>query len=81
MVINPTHMIFKQAIMKGFWGSKLSQEMSVENKQRLVNELIDRAVDGQLKLPVEAVFDLADIVKAVDGKLQSGKKGKVLLKP
>ena len=67
--------------MKGFWGSKLSQEMSVENKQRLVNELIDRAVDGQLKLPVEAVFDLADIVKAVDGKLQSGKKGKVLLKP
>ena len=81
MVINPTHMIFKQAIMKGFWGSKLSQEMSVENKQRLVDKLIDRAVDGQLKLPVEAVFDLADIVKAVDGKLQSGKKGKVLLKP
>ena len=81
MVINPTHMIFKQAVMKGFWGSKLSQEMSVENKQRLVNELIDRAIDGQLKLPVEAVFDLADIVKAVDGKLQSGKKGKVLLKP
>ena len=81
MVINPTHMIFKQAVMKGFWGSKLSQEMSVENKQRLVDELIDRAVAGKLKLPVEATFDLADITKAVDGKLQSGKKGKVLLKP
>ena len=81
MAINPTDMIFKQAVMKGFWGSKLSQEMSVENKQRLVNELIERAVDGKLKLPVEATFDLADIIKAVDGKLQSGKKGKVLLKP
>lgn len=81
MAINPTDMIFKQAVMKGFWGSKLSQEMSVENKQRLVNELIERAVDGKLKLPVEATFDLADITKAVDGKLQSGKKGKVLLKP
>lgn len=81
MAINPTDMIFKQAIMKGFWGSKLSQEMGVKHKQRLVNELIERAVDGQLKLPVEAVFDLADITKAVDGKLQSGKKGKVLLKP
>ena len=81
MAINPTDMIFKQAIMKGFWGSKLSQEMSVEHKQRLVNELIERAVDGKLKLPVEATFDLADITKAVDGKLQSGKKGKVLLKP
>ncbi|MGM8871143.1 zinc-binding dehydrogenase [Psychrobacter sp. 2Y5] len=81
MVLNPTHVIFKQAILKGFWGSKLSQEMSVENKQRLVDELVERAVDGKLQLPVEAIFDLADITKAVDGKLQSGKNGKVLLKP
>ncbi|OXL20244.1 zinc-binding dehydrogenase [Psychrobacter sp. DAB_AL32B] len=80
MMLNPTDMIFKQAVLKGFWGSKLSQEMSVDNKKRLVKELIDRAVDGKLKLPVEAVFDLADILKAVDGKLQSEKKGKVLLR-
>lgn len=81
MVLNPTDMIFKQATLKGFWGSKLSQEMSPSNKKRLVNELIERAVDGQLKLPTEAIFDLADILKAVDGKLQKEKKGKVLLKP
>ena len=81
MVLNSTHMIFKQATIKGFWGSKLSQEMSVETKQRLVDELIERAVNGQLKLPTEATFDLADIVQAVDGKLQAGKNGKVLLKP
>ena len=81
MMLNPTDMIFKQAVLKGFWGSKLSQEMSVENKQRLVDELIDRAVEGKLKLPVEAVFDLADILKAVDGKMQAEKTGKVLLKP
>jgi NADPH:quinone reductase-like Zn-dependent oxidoreductase len=81
MQLNPTDMIFKQAVLKGFWGSKISQEMPVANKQRLVNELIDRAVAGKLKLPVEAVFDLADVVKAVDGKVQSGKQGKVLLKP
>ncbi len=81
MVLNPTDMIFKQATLKGFWGSKLSQEMSVENKQRLVDELIDRAVAGKLTLPVEATFDLADILKAVDGKLQKEKSGKVLLKP
>ncbi len=81
MMLNPTDVIFKQATLKGFWGSKLSQEMSVENKQRLVDELIERAIDGKLQLPVEATFDLADISKAVDGKLQAGKKGKVLLKP
>ncbi|MBE0441003.1 MAG: zinc-binding dehydrogenase [Psychrobacter sp.] len=81
MVLDPTHIIFKQATLKGFWGSKISQEMSVENKQRLIDELVERGTSGNLKLPVEAVFDLADITKAVDGKLQSGKKGKVLLKP
>lgn len=81
MILNPTDLIFKQAVVKGFWGSKISQEMSVENKQRLINELIERAIVGQLKLPVEAIFDLADVVKAVDGEVQAGKKGKVLLKP
>ena len=81
MMLNPTDVIFKQATLKGFWGSKLSQEMSVENKQRLVDELIERAIDGKLQLPVEATFDLADISKAVDGKLQSSKHGKVLLRP
>ena len=80
MILNPTDLIFKQAVVKGFWGSKISQEMSVENKQRLINELIDRAIVGQLKLPVEAIFDLADVVKAVDGEVQAGKKGKVLLR-
>ena len=80
MVLDPTHIIFKQAIIKGFWGSKISQEMSVENKQLLIDELIERANNGNLKLPVEAIFDLADIVKAVDGKLQASKNGKVLLK-
>lgn len=80
MTLNPTDLIFKQAVVKGFWGSKISQEMSVENKQRLINELIERAIVGQLKLPVEAIFDLADVVKAVDGEVQAGKKGKVLLR-
>ena len=80
MALNPTHMIFKQATIKGFWGSKLSQEMIVETKQRLIDELIDRAVSCQLKLPTEATFDLADVLDAVDGKLQKEKSGKVLLK-
>ena len=80
MVLDPTHIIFKQATLKGFWGSKISQEMSVENKQRLIDELVERGTSGNLKLPVEAVFDLADIIKAVDGKLQASKNGKVLLK-
>jgi len=81
MILDPTNLIFKQAIIKGFWGSKISQEMSVENKQRLVDELIERATSGKLQLPTEATYELTDITKAVSGDVQSGKKGKVLLKP
>lgn len=76
MMLNPTDMIFKQAVLKGFWGSKLSQEMSVENKQRLIDELIARATSGKLKLPTEATYELTDITKAVSGDVQSGKKVK-----
>ena len=70
-----------RSVLKGFWGSKLSQGLSIENKQRSVDELIDRAVSSQLKLPPEATSDSADITEAVSGKLQAGKKGQVLLKP
>lgn len=80
MTLDPSHLIFKQATVKGFWGSKTSQEMSIENKQRLVDELIERSTSGELTLPVEGIYELSDIAKAVSGEVQSGKKGKVLLK-
>ena len=81
MVLNPSDLIFKQATVKGFWGSKTSTEMSVENKQRLIKELMTRAKDGTLKLPIQAVYDLDDIKTAVSDDVQSQKEGKVLLKP
>ncbi len=81
MSLDAGSLIFKQAIIKGFWGSKTSQEMDVENKQRLIDELLERATNGDLKLPIEAIYSLDDITTAVSGQVQSGKKGKVLLKP
>ncbi|MDN5782961.1 MAG: DUF3052 family protein, partial [Luteimonas sp.] len=73
-------MIFKHATVKGFWGSKVSREMSVDDKRRLVGELIQRAASGELQLPVEAVFDLADAAQAAAASLQPGRNGKVLLR-
>lgn len=73
-------LIYRQATVKGFWGSKTSREMSRENKLRLVEELLALAGSGQLKLPVEAVFDLADIAQAAKAALASGRQGKVLLR-
>ncbi|MCC5902045.1 MAG: zinc-binding dehydrogenase [Halomonas sp.] len=81
MNIGTGDLIFKQATVKGFWGSKVSQEMSLADKQRLVGELFQRAASGELQLPVEAIYNLADAAEAARATLQPGRKGKVLLKP
>src|SRR3546814_12107290 len=71
-------MIFKQATVKGCWGSKASRDMSVDDKRRLVGELIQRASNGELRRPVETVYDLADIAQAAAASLQPGRSGKLL---
>ena len=81
LMINPSNLIFNLSKVKGFWASDLMQEMSADDMQRLTKELIDRAANGILKLPTGGVYDLADIRKAVSADVQSGKKGKILIKP
>jgi len=54
--------------------------MSTEDMRRLVGELLQRTLSGELVLPVEAIYDLADADQAAAASLQPGRKGKVLLK-
>ena len=56
-------LIYKEATVKGFWGSKVSRAMAVEDKRRLVGELLKRAASGELTLPVEQIFALDDIAR------------------
>ncbi|UHS61262.1 zinc-binding dehydrogenase [Agrobacterium vaccinii] len=81
MQISSGPVIFKQLTIKGFWGSKVIGSMPTDVRHRLFGELIRLVEDGTIKLPVEGVYDLADIADAVKASLASGKAGKVLLKP
>lgn len=81
MQIDSGSLIFKQATVKGFWGSKVSLAMSADDKRRLVGELLQRTLAGELLLPVEAVYDLADAAQAAAASLQPARKGEVLLRP
>ncbi|MGE4367336.1 zinc-binding dehydrogenase [Thermomonas sp.] len=81
MQLSPADLIFKQATVKGFWGSKASQVLSAGDRRRLVGELLQRALAGELRLPVDAVHDLADIAQAAAASLRPGRPGKVLLRP
>jgi NADPH:quinone reductase-like Zn-dependent oxidoreductase len=72
--------IFKQATVKGFWGSVVSREMPAELRGELFRELIGRVIDGSLTLPVAATFDLSEIGAAVTASGEPGRVGKVLLR-
>ncbi|MCM3779218.1 zinc-binding dehydrogenase [Microbacterium hydrocarbonoxydans] len=80
MEIASSDVIFKQATVKGFWGSKVIQTMDAETRTALFGELIRRVTDGTLTLPVAGVFDAADIAEAVRASGSAGRVGKVLLR-
>ncbi|HWU47422.1 MAG TPA: zinc-binding dehydrogenase [Humibacter sp.] len=78
--IASSDVIFKQATVKGFWGSVVSREMPADVKAKLFGELIGRVIDGSLTLPVSAVYELSEIEAAVAASGGSGRVGKVLLR-
>jgi len=76
-----TDLIFKQITVKGFWGSKVGAAMAAQTRRQLIGELLRAAANGELRLPVEAVYSLDDVAQAADASAQPGRKGKVLLRP
>lgn len=80
MAIPPGDVIFRQIAVKGFWGSKVSREMAAHDKKWLVGELIQRAADGQLVLPVDSIHGLEAAAQAAAASERPGRNGKVLLR-
>ncbi|WP_167133324.1 zinc-binding dehydrogenase [Paramicrobacterium chengjingii] len=74
-------LIFKQATVKGFWGSTVSREMDAATKGELFSELTERVSSGEVTLPVSATYGFDDVRDAVQASLTPGRIGKVLLKP
>lgn len=81
MQLSSGDLIFKQAVVKGFWASKIRSVIPAETRQRLFSELLQLVASGALKLPVEAVFGLDQISDAVRASQTPGRGGKVLLRP
>lgn len=73
-------LIFKQATVKGFWGSKVSQTMDAAQRGALFGELVQRVVAGEVTLPVERVFAFEDARAAAAASDQPGRAGKILLR-
>lgn len=81
MQIASGQLIFKQATVKGFWGSKVSADMAPATRRQLIGELLHLAISGELKLEVEGVFGFDQVREAVLACQKPGRKGKVMLRP
>lgn len=81
MEIASGDVIFKQATVKGFWGSKVSGSMEPSRRVALLTELVTRVADGTITLPVSDTFSFDQISDAADANGEAGRVGKVLLRP
>lgn len=81
MQISSGDVIFKQAVIKGFWGSKVLASMDPGTKVALIGELVRGVATGALTLPVEGIFGLDEVAEAMQRSAQPGRLGKVLLRP
>jgi NADPH:quinone reductase-like Zn-dependent oxidoreductase len=81
MEIGSGDVIFKQVVIKGFWGSKVFAAMSREKRAALMGELVAGLGSGALTLPVEKVYALEEIAHAARANAEPGRRGKILLRP
>lgn len=81
MQISSGDLIFKQAVVKGFWASVVNKQLSKERKKALIVELLTLAAQKKLVLSVEGIFSFDQIKQAASKATQGARQGKVLLKP
>ncbi|MFI5776227.1 zinc-binding dehydrogenase [Nocardia sp. NPDC051570] len=81
MTISPGPMIFKQAVVKGFWASRRGEEIGEEALGRLYGELFNLAASGALRLEVAASYPLSEAGEAALATERPGRNAKVALDP
>ena len=78
--ISSSDLIFKQATVKGFWGSTVSRTMDAATRGALFGELLQRIGSGEVTLPVEAVYPFEEARAAAAASAVPGRAGKILLR-
>ncbi|KKC35881.1 alcohol dehydrogenase [Devosia epidermidihirudinis] len=78
ITLSSAAILFKQTTVRGFWGARA--RIGQELVGKMIGELVTAAASGKLKLPVAAVYELADAAEAARASGEPGRKGKVALK-
>ncbi|MFN8354941.1 MAG: zinc-dependent alcohol dehydrogenase family protein [Spirosomataceae bacterium] len=79
--VNAGVMIFKEIMLKGFWLTTWMKTASPEARKEVLTNVVQLLASGEIKLPVEATYSLAQIKEAVIHAQQEGRTGKILVRP
>jgi NADPH:quinone reductase-like Zn-dependent oxidoreductase len=80
MQLSPDNLLFKRALVKGFWAAKPSKIVTSEQMRGAIGDFVRRAATGMLKLPVAEVFDLDHAAEAASAHNAAGRPGKIALR-
>jgi mitochondrial enoyl-[acyl-carrier protein] reductase / trans-2-enoyl-CoA reductase len=73
-------LIFNDIAWRGFWVTRWYQNADAEARKAVFAELFNLVGSGVVATPVEAVYPLAEIARALEHAGKSGRAGKVLLR-
>jgi NADPH:quinone reductase-like Zn-dependent oxidoreductase len=79
--LSASDLIFKEAVVKGFWLSKIAPTLGADKLKSLISEIVEAVAARDVRLTVSEVFPLSDIGRAAAAAAEPGRKGKVLLRP
>ncbi|WP_245766334.1 zinc-binding dehydrogenase [Sulfitobacter brevis] len=80
MPFNSGVLIMKHITVKGFWRSRVSQQMPAKQRTRLITELVTLVASGLLVLEDGGLFALEDVSSAIQAALTPAWAGKVMLR-
>ncbi|WP_410872422.1 zinc-binding dehydrogenase [Nocardia sp. A7] len=80
LIIDTGAVIFKQAVVKGFWGQQRGSEIGRADYVRLITELVTLAAAGTVRLDVQADFPLDRAAEAAVAAETPGRNAKVVLR-
>ena len=77
--LDPSHLVFRDVHLRGFWLTKWFREAGPERIQETYALLVERLKTGEIGAPVIARYPLAEAAKAVAHAAEGARDGKILL--
>ncbi len=72
-------LIFNDLRLRGFWWDKYQKLHSPEDIDKIFSKIFSMVSDGTLRAPVDSVWKMEDVEKAVARACENSRNGKVLL--